>query len=74
MFYCPECDKELQESETYTKEVVESYPVKGTPTTITANVRFCNYCGTDIFDEVLDSDNLIRAFAKYKETHGIESF
>lgn len=73
MIYCPECNKELQESETTVKDVVESYPVKGTPTTITANVRFCNYCGTDIFDEELDSDNLIRAFAKYKETHGIQN-
>ena len=73
MIYCPECNKELQESETTVKEVVESYPVKGTPTTIITNVRFCNYCGTDVFDEELDSDSLIRAFAKYKETHGIQN-
>ena len=71
MFYCPKCDKELQESETDVKEIVESYPVKGTPTSITSNVRFCNHCGTDIFDEELDSDNLNRAFKKYKETNGV---
>ena len=70
MLYCPNCNKELQQSETIVREVEETYPVKGIPTTITANVRFCNFCDTDIFDEELDSDNLNRAFAKYKETYG----
>jgi len=59
--YCPRCDKE-QPSQVIVRE--ETYPVKGVPVTITANVRVCRVCGEDIFDEELDEENLRRAYNK----------
>lgn len=49
----------------------ETYDVKGEPITVEANVRVCNQCQEEIFDIKLDSDNLKRAYQKYKKAHGL---
>ena len=51
----------------------ESYPVKGDTITITANVMVCGVCGETIYDDELDSENVQRAYAKYREKHGLLS-
>ena len=62
--YCPHCASDV---ETHVREISETYPVKGEDITINAHVRFCNCCGKDIWDEKLDSQNLLDAYAKYRE-------
>lgn len=64
--YCPNCDSEVRSS---VRVVSEVYPVKGEDITIEAHVRFCDCCGTDLWDERLDSRNLAEAFAEYRRRH-----
>ncbi len=66
--YCPKCETEVKSTE---REVVETYPVKGEEITIKARVRFCDVCGEDIWDDKLDSENLLRAYAAYRAGHGL---
>ena len=64
--YCPKCESDV---ETTVKEVLETYPVKGENITIKARVRFCSICGEDIWDETLDAENLLNAYAEYLQEH-----
>lgn len=66
--YCPICDAEVKSE---IRTVQEIYPVKGENIEIAAQVRFCNQCGKDIWDEVLDSKNLLDAFSIYRKRHGL---
>lgn len=66
--YCQFCDKEVS---TTIREVYETYPVYGEPTTIKATVRFCDECGADLFDEILDNNNLREAYKKYAVKHNL---
>lgn len=66
--YCPKCETDV---ETVVKEVQETYPVKGEDIVIVAKVRFCKDCGEDIWDDELDSQNLLNAFAAYRKKHGL---
>ena len=66
--YCPKCESDV---ETTVKEVLETYPVKGENITIKARVRFCSICGEDIWDETLDAENLLNAYAEYRRNHGL---
>ena len=66
--YCPHCASDV---ETHVREISETYPVKGEDITINAHVRFCNCCGKDIWDEKLDSQNLLDAYAKYREKYNL---
>lgn len=66
--YCPKCQTEVP---TTVKDMVESYPVKGESVTVTARVRVCQVCGEELWDDILDSQNLRRAYAAYRETHGL---
>lgn len=68
MYYCPNCDAEVS---TTVRTISETYPVKGEDITIDAHVRFCDCCGSDLWDEQLDSQNLLDAFAKYRERHDL---
>ena len=63
---CPECGKKVQ---TEVRELQETYPVKGEPTTVNAKVRFCYECGESILDMDLDKDNLLMAFNEYRKKH-----
>ncbi len=66
--YCPKCNADV---ETTVREVLETYPVKGESITVKALVRFCNVCGEDLWDEELDEQNLLRAYAEYRRIHGL---
>ena len=64
--YCPNCDSEVEST---VRVISETYPVKGEDITIDAHVRVCNCCGTDLWDENLDEQNLLDAFAEYRKRH-----
>lgn len=66
--YCPNCDSEVNSS---VRIIPETYPVKGEDITIEAHVRFCDRCGTDMWDEKLDAKNLLDAFAEYRKRHSL---
>jgi len=68
--FCPSCNADRDAS---IRQMEESYPVKGDTITITANVMVCGVCGEAIYDDELDSENLQRAYAKYREKHGLLS-
>lgn len=64
--YCPYCD-ELVVIRVVAK--VETFQVKDVRIhRIPVNVATCTKCGEEIFDEVLDDENLKRAYRKYNET------
>ncbi len=58
------CDRCCTQRYTTVIQRAETYPVLGEPTTITANVRVCSTCGTDLFDMELDEANMTRAYVK----------
>ena len=64
--FCPHCHAEV---ETTVRTVSEVYPVKGEDTTICAHVRFCLRCDTELWDEELDSQNLMDAYTAYRKKH-----
>jgi putative zinc finger/helix-turn-helix YgiT family protein len=68
MMYCPICDREV---ESVVRVVSETYPVKGEDITIDTHVRFCVHCGEEMWDEVLDAQNLLDAFAAYRRKHNL---
>lgn len=68
MRYCPKCDRERELNQV---QRPETYPVKGEPITVLANVMVCPVCGTDVFDEDLDSQNLAAAYAQYRKRKGL---
>ncbi|HDS30969.1 MAG TPA: helix-turn-helix domain-containing protein, partial [Firmicutes bacterium] len=68
--YCQLCDRRVPVK---IEKRQETYPVKGEPTEITATVSVCINCGTACYDTELDSDNLLRAFDKYRLKHNIIS-
>lgn len=47
----------------------ETYPVKGEPITIEANVTYCNVCGEKIWNQELDDENIITAFRVYRDKY-----
>jgi len=68
--YCPNCDARRK---LLVKLIDETYPVRGEPITIKAEVAFCEKCGQDVFDRELDSANLERAYAEYRQRKGLPS-
>lgn len=66
--YCPICEREV---ESVVKTISETYPVKGEDITINAQVRYCSCCHTDIWDDALDSQNLLNAYFVYRTKHGL---
>lgn len=66
--YCPKCETDVKST---VREVAETYPVKGEDITIKAWVRFCDVCGEDIWDDELDSKNLLAAYTEYRKKHGL---
>lgn len=47
----------------------ETFPVKGCPTTIVAQVAVCPECATSLSCEELDEQTLINAYAAYEREH-----
>lgn len=66
--YCPICEHEV---ESVVRTVQETYPVKGEDIVINAQVRFCSCCHSDIWDNVLDAQNLLDAYSAYRTKHGL---
>ena len=64
--YCWTCKKNCDHT---TRAIEETYPVKGEPITIVANVSFCSECGKPILDPVQDNENLAKAFNAFRESH-----
>jgi putative zinc finger/helix-turn-helix YgiT family protein len=61
--YCPNCrDEKIFK----VKEIKEIYPVRGEEIEIEATVRYCEKCNELIFDEDLDTENINKAFEKYR--------
>lgn len=66
--FCPNCFKEV-ELEIETR--LETYPVKGEPTTVEAQVCVCPDCKNDVWVTEYDEANLERANNVYKKKHGL---
>lgn len=66
--YCDFCGIEQPTS---VITATETYPVKGEDITISATVRVCNCCHHKLWDEELDSQNLLTAFADYRKRHDL---
>lgn len=66
--YCYNCEKSVNVS---IGIFTEEYPVMGEPTTINANVVVCSECGTKLWDNEYDNQNLITAFNEYRNNHGM---
>ena len=66
--YCPNCATEVN---TIVREVTETYPVKGEDISINARGRFCTCCHMDLWDDELDGQNLLDAYAKYRQKHNL---
>lgn len=66
--YCQNCKLE---NKTTIREMEETYSVRGESINILAMVRVCSKCNKPIFDEELDSQNIERAFDKYRINHDI---
>ena len=63
-YHCNLCDKNVG-----AKYVIkpEKYMVKGKPIEVEAKICVCMFCHEEIFDPELDSENLRKAFAIYRE-------
>ena len=66
--YCPNCATEVN---TIVREVTENYPVKGEDISVNARVRFCACCGVELWDDELDGQNLLEAYAMYRQKHNL---
>ena len=66
--YCPKCRADVR---TEVREISETYPVKGENIEVKAQVRTCQICGEAIWDDKLDAQNLLNAYEKYREKHGL---
>ncbi|MBR5964542.1 MAG: DUF4065 domain-containing protein [Treponema sp.] len=63
------CEKCNSMTDYDVKTVDESYPVYGEQITIKASVAVCKTCGSIIFNEELDSANLLLAYDAYRNKH-----
>lgn len=61
--YCPKC---RDENSLDIKEIKEIYQVRGEEIEVDAKVRYCNKCSEIISDESLDTENINKAFEKYR--------
>lgn len=66
--FCPICN---EKHNGIMKMKEETYPVKGEDITIAAKVMYCECCGNEVWDEAFDSQNLLQAFANYRERHNL---
>jgi putative zinc finger/helix-turn-helix YgiT family protein len=66
--FCPNCE---EYHETSIIERKGTYEVRGDPVVINEQVRLCGNCSSVIFDEELDSKNIQKAYALYREKNGL---
>ena len=67
------CDKCLKNIDFVVREIEETFPVRGVDVNITSTVATCNICGNTVFNEELDSQNLERAYDKYRKEKSVLS-
>lgn len=63
--------KDCSHKKTTIIERQETYVVKGDEITIDAKIRKCENCNEEIFDIKLDTENLKRAYRKYKQKYNL---
>jgi putative zinc finger/helix-turn-helix YgiT family protein len=68
--FCPNCG-EYTDMKLETRKQV--FNVRGEPIEIEGEVAICQKCGSEVFDEELDSLTLERAYAIYREKHRLLS-
>jgi len=66
--YCPKCGS-FQETYEVTSE--QTLPVRGENVTVSATVRHCSVCEEALVSEECDSATLEKAYAVYRERHGL---
>ena len=64
--FCEHCNKMVDYD---TKSVVASFPVYGEQIQIQSSIAVCKECGSEIFNEQLDSNNLLLAQNEYRKKH-----
>ncbi|MFH1368612.1 MAG: type II TA system antitoxin MqsA family protein [Elusimicrobiota bacterium] len=64
--YCPQCRKEIEGQIIQRKEI---YKVKGEDISIDSSILHCIECNTEIFDSVIDGNNITSAYNDYKAKH-----
>ncbi len=67
-YYCESCDRRV---DSHVEERTMEFPVRNEPVTITGDVRICNECEGECFDEQLDEVLLQKAYDVYRHLHGI---
>lgn len=68
--FCPNCEKFADVKLEKTRQV---WNVRGEPIEIKSEVAICQACRAKIFNEELDSRNLEKAYAAYREKHKLLS-
>lgn len=66
--FCINCENE---NEIEIKKEIETYSVKGEEITIEAQVSYCKTCGNKVWNDKLDDENIIRAYAEYRSKNGL---
>ncbi|MFC1958457.1 type II TA system antitoxin MqsA family protein [Chloroflexota bacterium] len=66
--FCPICE---EYHDTSVSEKKSTYKVKGDSILINEQVRICGNCSSIIFDEKLDSENLLLAYTSYREKNSL---
>lgn len=66
LYYCDSCSKFV---ETHVEPREEIYDVRGEEIIITGDIRVCNIHNIGVYDEVLDSVNIKKAFNKFRNIH-----
>ena len=66
--YCDVCEKE---TDTYVKEVEETFQVKEEQIKAIIHVRICKTCGNEVLDEELEKENEATVYKIYRERKGL---
>lgn len=67
--FCPECNKWVEYD--VRNNLIKEY--KGKEVNVTENIAYCSICGTDLFVEEIEEENLKRLYDKYRKVAGIIS-
>jgi len=68
--YCDICKKEVN---THIQDLADTFNVKGISLTATINIRACNECGAEVWDEQLEKTNEKIVYDKYNELKGVDA-
>lgn len=66
--YCPECGDDRKVN---LIERRETYPVRGEPITVDAEVAVCSICGSGVSDLDIDQNNMLKVFDSHRIKHGL---